>query len=57
VNSFTFEKYFAGQYIGEIVRVVLVKLAQEGIIFDGKPSKKLLTVGSFSARFISLIEE
>lgn len=57
VNSFTFEKYFAGKYIGEIVRVVLVKLVQNGILFDGTASEKLLAHGAFTARHLSIIEE
>lgn len=57
VNSFTFEKYFAGQYIGDIVRVILVKLAQEGIIFGGKLSTKLLTHQCFNASLLSSVEQ
>lgn len=57
VNSFTFEKYFAGQYIGEIVRVVLMKLVEAGVLFDGKASDILQTHGSFTARYISMIED
>lgn len=57
VNSFTFEKYISGKYLGEIVRVILVRLVQEGLLFDGKLSKTLDTPESFSAAFISKIEE
>lgn len=31
VNSFTFEKYISGKYLGEIVRVVLAKLYKDGL--------------------------
>jgi hexokinase len=57
VNSFTFEKYFAGKYLGEIVRVVLVRLAQAGVLFDGDASDKLLCPGIFTAKLVSEIEE
>lgn len=57
VNSFTFEKYISGKYLGEVVRVILVRLVQEGLLFDGKLSKTLDTPESFSSAFISKIEE
>ncbi len=46
-----------GQYIGDIVRAVLCKLTQHGIMFGGKTSSKLLSNGSFSASSLSLVEE
>jgi len=57
VNSFTFEKYFAGKYMGEIVRVVLVDLVEAGVLFDGVGSEKLSTSGLFTTRSVSMIEE
>ncbi|XP_056140846.1 hexokinase-2-like isoform X2 [Lampris incognitus] len=53
----TFEKMISGMYLGEIVRLVLVKLAEDGLLFDGQLSDELLTHGSFETRFISHIEE
>lgn len=57
VNSFTFEKYISGKYLGEIARVILMKLVQNGILFDGRASPKLAKSGEFNARFVSMIEE
>ena len=57
VNSFTFEKYFAGKYLGEIVRVILLKMVSAGVVFDGKASDKLLAHGAFTTRFVSMIEQ
>lgn len=53
----SFEKMISGLYLGEIVRLLLVKLAQEQLLFDGRLSEALLTPGSFQTRFISEIEE
>lgn len=55
--SFRFEKHFGGKYLGEIVRCVLVRLTKEGLLFDGKASDELLQHGTFTTRFVSLIEE
>ncbi|XP_058050435.1 hexokinase-4 [Ahaetulla prasina] len=51
-----FEKIIGGKYIGEIVRLVLLKLVNENLLFSGKASEKLKTKGSFESRFISQIE-
>ncbi|GAB6030616.1 hypothetical protein CHUAL_007478 [Chamberlinius hualienensis] len=56
VNSFTFEKYFSGQYMGEVVRVILVKLIDEGHLFEGKKPIKLMKKQSFITAYISQIE-
>jgi len=34
VHSFTFEKLFAGKYIGQIVKKIIVKLAHTHVLFD-----------------------
>ncbi|KAL7981464.1 hypothetical protein Chor_002360 [Crotalus horridus] len=51
-----FEKIIGGKYIGEIVRLVLLKLVNENLLFSGEASEKLKTRGSFESRFISQIE-
>lgn len=55
-KSFTFEKYISGRYLGEVVRLVLLKLTKQRVIFNGVPSDALLTPGGFTTRFISMIE-
>ncbi|GFG37586.1 hypothetical protein Cfor_12673, partial [Coptotermes formosanus] len=56
-NSFTFEKYISGKYLGEIVRVILVKLVEDCVLFGGTASDTLLTSGAFTTSFVSLIEQ
>ncbi|KAM8899378.1 hexokinase-4-like isoform 2-T3 [Spinachia spinachia] len=53
----TFEKMISGMYLGEIVRLLLVRLTEERLLFGGRPSETLLTPGAFETRFISEIEE
>ncbi|TMS14542.1 Hexokinase-2, partial [Larimichthys crocea] len=52
-----FEKMIGGMYLGEIVRLVLVKLTKANLLFNGQTSKALQTPGQFETRFISDIEE
>ncbi|EMP28571.1 Glucokinase [Chelonia mydas] len=51
-----YEKMIGGKYIGEIVRLVLLKLVNENLLFHGEASEKLKTRGSFETRFVSQIE-
>ena len=55
-KSFTYEKYFAGKYIGELARLVLLKLHQKELLFSGK-STKLDEAGIFSSSDLSDIEQ
>lgn len=58
VNSFTFEKYIAGKYLGEVVRVILVRLINEGLLFIGETVLNgLLTPGSLTTDLVSHIEQ
>ncbi|KAM9347941.1 hexokinase-2-like [Symphorus nematophorus] len=52
-----FEKMISGMYLGEIVRLVLVKMTADKLLFKGQTSKALLTPNSFETKFISEIEE
>ncbi|XP_062399112.1 hexokinase-2 [Sardina pilchardus] len=51
-----FEKMISGLYMGELVRLILVKMAKEGHLFQGKTTPELLTTGHFQTSFISDIE-
>jgi hexokinase len=51
-----FEKMISGMYMGELVRLVLVKLTQDGLLFDGQGSDKLFQKGNFFTKYISEIE-
>uniref|UniRef100_A0A1B6I221 Phosphotransferase n=1 Tax=Homalodisca liturata TaxID=320908 RepID=A0A1B6I221_9HEMI len=56
-NSFTFEKYIAGKYMGEIVRVIVADFAKSNLIFNGNLSKKLQEANQFTTTHVSTIEE
>lgn len=47
----------SGMYLGEIVRLLLVKLTEDKLLFKGQTSEALLTPGKFETKFISEIEE
>ncbi|KAK4808288.1 hypothetical protein QYF61_020769 [Mycteria americana] len=51
-----YEKIIGGKYMGEIVRLVLLKLVDENLLFNGEASEKLKTRGTFETRFMSQIE-
>ncbi|KAG9351951.1 hypothetical protein JZ751_023202 [Albula glossodonta] len=53
----TFEKMISGMYLGEVVRLVLIKLAQQNMLFGGKVSEALEKPDAFETRYISEIEE
>ncbi|CAF97272.1 unnamed protein product, partial [Tetraodon nigroviridis] len=52
-----FEKMISGMYLGEIVRLLLVKLTEDQLLFGGQASEALLTPETFETKFISQIEE
>ncbi|XP_041089497.1 hexokinase-4-like isoform X2 [Polyodon spathula] len=51
-----YEKIISGKYMGELVRLVLIKLVNENLLFNGEASDMLKTRGSFETRFVSQIE-
>lgn len=56
-GSFTFEKYFAGKYIGEIARHMILKLAEGKLLFSGQDVSKLGEGYIFTAEDVSNIEQ
>uniref|UniRef100_U3IWS8 Hexokinase-2 n=1 Tax=Anas platyrhynchos platyrhynchos TaxID=8840 RepID=U3IWS8_ANAPP len=52
-----FEKMISGMYMGELVRLILVKMAKEGLLFRGKLTSDLRTTGHFETRYVSAIEK
>jgi len=54
-GSFTFEKLFAGHYIGDLARLVLLRLTEQGLLFGGHVSEQLKTWKSFTAAHLSNI--
>ncbi|XP_053297150.1 hexokinase-2 [Pleuronectes platessa] len=53
----TFEKMISGMYLGEIVRLLLLKMTEDKLLFEGRTSDALRTPGQFQTKFISEIEE
>ncbi|KAK1332928.1 hypothetical protein QTO34_006459 [Cnephaeus nilssonii] len=51
-----FEKMISGMYMGELVRLILVKMAKEELLFRGKLSPELLAKGRFETKDVSDIE-
>lgn len=52
-----FEKMVSGMYMGELVRLILLKMAKKGLLFDGRVSNALRTKGKFQTKHITLIEQ
>ncbi|EGV96489.1 Hexokinase-3 [Cricetulus griseus] len=52
-----FEKMIGGLYLGELVRLVLVHLAQHGVLFGGCTSPALLSQGSILLEHVAEIED
>lgn len=51
-----FEKMISGMYMGELVRLVIVKLVTLGLVFNGKGSAKLMERNQFFTKYVSEIE-
>lgn len=52
-----FEKMVSGMYMGELVRLILVKMAKEGMLFEGRITPELLTKGKIETKHVSAIEK
>ncbi|VVC94068.1 unnamed protein product [Leptidea sinapis] len=50
------EKMISGMYMGELVRLALVKYTRIGLLFGGRGSDMLYEPGSFFTKFVSEIE-
>ncbi|KAL4232598.1 hypothetical protein ACF0H5_007288 [Mactra antiquata] len=55
-HSYTFEKLYAGHYLGELVRLALVKMVKARLLFNGQSSDKLMTRWSFTTTHVTSIE-
>lgn len=51
-----YEKLISGFYLGEVVRRIIVKLTEEGVLFGGEVSEALQTPGNFDTALVSQIE-
>ena len=52
----TFEKMISGMYMGELVRLVLVDMIDEGLMLVNQQTSKLRLPGTFPTKFLSEIE-
>ncbi|TWW67263.1 putative hexokinase HKDC1 [Takifugu flavidus] len=52
-----FEKMVSGMYLGELVRLVLLKMAKLGLLFDGHVSDVLRTKGAITTAHVAAMEE
>jgi len=51
-----FEKMISGMYMGEVTRLVLAQLTEEGLLFDGMGPEMLFEPGQFFTKYVSEIE-
>ncbi|XP_066907522.1 hexokinase [Halyomorpha halys] len=56
-DVFSFEKLVGGEFFGKLVRVILMDLADQGLIFEGRVHQNLENNESFQSAYISQIEE
>ncbi|XP_005990008.1 hexokinase HKDC1 isoform X1 [Latimeria chalumnae] len=52
-----FEKMISGPHMGELVRLILVKMAKKGLLFKGNLSAALRTKGKFEMKHVAAIEK
>ncbi|XP_030576007.1 hexokinase HKDC1 isoform X4 [Archocentrus centrarchus] len=52
-----FEKMVSGLYLGELVRLVVLKMAKRGLLFDGCVSDALRTKGKITTAHVAAMEE
>lgn len=51
----TYEKMVSDLYMGEIMRLMMIRLTEEGVLFNGKGSRQLSTRGIFTSSHIGAI--
>ena len=53
---YRFEKLYAGHYLGELVRLALVRLTKLGLLFSGQATDKLLERWRFTTAHVTAVE-
>ncbi|XP_061672853.1 hexokinase-2 isoform X2 [Syngnathoides biaculeatus] len=51
-----FEKMIGGMYIGELVRLILVRMTKDQLLFQGKTTSQLLMTGKFPTNYMYSID-
>uniref|UniRef100_W5MS36 Hexokinase-2 n=2 Tax=Lepisosteus oculatus TaxID=7918 RepID=W5MS36_LEPOC len=52
-----FEKMISGLYMGELVRLILLKMTKKGLLFNSQASDALRTKGKFETKYVCAIEK
>ncbi|KAM4852087.1 hexokinase HKDC1 [Thomomys bottae] len=52
-----FEKMISGLYLGELVRIILLKMAKAGLLFGGEKSSALHTKGKIETQHVAAMEK
>ncbi|NWY06947.1 HXK1 protein, partial [Nothoprocta ornata] len=52
-----FEKMISSLHLGELVRLILVKMTKEGLLFNGKVSTALCTKGKIEMKHVAAMEK
>ncbi|XP_007427559.1 putative hexokinase HKDC1 [Python bivittatus] len=52
-----FEKMISGLYLGELVRLILLKMSRKGLLFSGKLSTALCTKGKIETKHVAAMEK
>lgn len=52
-----FEKMISGLYMGELVRLILLKMAKVGLLFGGAKSSALHTKGKIETQHVAAMEK
>ncbi|KAJ8314658.1 hypothetical protein KUTeg_006808 [Tegillarca granosa] len=53
----TSDKLFSGYFLGELVRLVLIKLTSQGLLFNGKETEELSRRWNFKTSYVTKIEK
>lgn len=52
-----FEKMISGLYLGELVRLIILKMTREGLLFNGKLSTALCTKSKIETKHVAAMEK
>ena len=55
-DFYRFEKMISGAFLGELVRLAIVDIVEQGLLFSGIGSTELSRSGSFYTKYVSDIE-
>lgn len=56
LNHISYQKLISGRYLGEVLRLIICELIDEGVLFLGQNTYKLENPYVFDTAFLSLME-